>query len=439
MTDALGQVITDRLHHTHEERGLPSLAVAVGHRGEPVWVGQVGVADVASGRPVTGATAYRIGSVTKTFTAALVLLFTERGVLDLDEPVEAYLPGTSVGRPRLRQLLAHSGGVQREAPLPMWASMQGPDAVELREALRRAELVDEPGVRWHYSNLGYAILGQVVHQVGGAPCEELIDRELLAPLGLTATTWQPPVGAATGYRLDPYSDTLHREPVMQQGTIGVGGQLWSTTSDLLTWGHALLGGNPEVLPASVTDAMRIPQVMVDRQRWTQGWGLGLILDRRGDRVVSGHTGAMPGFLASLTMDEASGVVVAALTNVTRGVRLGGLAANILDDTVCHLPPPPGVTRAPVVSRACQPGLVGVLGRWWCEAEETVFTWRENTLHAHLADSPTPTDTAFVEVAVDEYRASDGRLKGERLRIIRDENGTVDHLDWAGYPYTRAPR
>lgn len=146
MSEMLGRVVRRRVLRERAEARLPSLTVAVGRAGEVVCVVGAGVGEVASGRAVDGGTQYRIGSVTKTFTAALVVLLAERGLLDLDAPVEAYLPGTAVGRPLIRQLLAHCGGVQREAPLPMWATMEGPDAEELLAVLTRAEMVERPGV-----------------------------------------------------------------------------------------------------------------------------------------------------------------------------------------------------------------------------------------------------------------------------------------------------
>jgi CubicO group peptidase (beta-lactamase class C family) len=327
--------------------------------------------------------------------------------------------------------------MQGEAPLPMWSTMQGPDQAELLQALTRAEMIDRPGTRWHYSNLGYAVLGQIVERVAGVTCVDLIDRELIKPLGLSATTWQPTATAATGYRLDPYQDVVHPEPRMQQGTLGVGGQLWSTVGDLLVWGHALTGGAPDVLPHSVVAAMHTPQVMVDREAWTQGWGMGLILDRRPTRILSGHTGSMPGFLAALGLDRSSRTVVAALSNVTRGVRVGALATSILEEVSDHLEPssPPRKTD----HTPCPEDLIDVLGRWWCEAEETVFTWQDATLQAHLSDSPATSRTVFSDQGDGSFRASSGRQQGERLYVIRDERNQVSELEWATYTYTRAPR
>jgi len=436
MVDELGAKVRQRADEVRRSHRLPSVILGVGQSGKTLCVEGVGLAEVDGGRVAAPETPYRIGSITKTFTSAVMLLLAERGELDLDEPVERYLPGTTIGRARLRQLLSHCGGLQREAPLDMWATMRGPTGPELLASLAAAEQIDRPGKRWHYSNLGYAVLGQVAERVTGQPCQMLIDRELLLPLGLTSTTWRTPESAAVGYRLDPYQEQVHIEPDMQQEAIGVGGQLWSTAEDLLIWGDALLGGAPEVLPAEVIDAMHTVQVLVDRRRWTSGWGLGLILERAEDRILSGHTGAMPGFLAALSMDRSSRTVAVAMTNVTRGVPISQVAADVLIET----PAPTEQDDEPSgLAARCPDELEGALGRWWSEAEETIFTWQADGLHACLASDPDATGSKFVRDGVDHYRAVAGRLLGERLRLVRDSDGQVVSLDWATYPFARSPR
>ena len=285
---------------------IPSLTAAIARDGSLVSLESVGIANIAKGLATTADVQYRIGSITKTFTAAAVLLLASDGVLDLDDRAEIYLPGAPVGKPTIRQLLAHCGGVQREAETPMWATMRGPDEAGLIESLAHAQMIDRPGVRWAYSNLGYALLGQIVHSVTTETIQQVVEQRLFQPLHLTRTSWQAQAPAATGYRSDPYQDLFHEEPNMDQGAIGVGGQLWSTIGDLLTWGNALIGGTPEVLPNAVVTAMHTLQVLVDTSHWRKGWGLGLILDRRADRIFAGHTGAMPGFLSALVTDRTTG-------------------------------------------------------------------------------------------------------------------------------------
>jgi CubicO group peptidase (beta-lactamase class C family) len=417
------------------ENRLPSVVVAAARDGAPLGASAIGAADVDG--DATVGTAYRIGSITKTFTAALVLRLVERGELELDAPVRSYLSDTSFGQVPLRSLLSHCGGLQREVPVDMWTSMRGPNDTQLHTALRDVAMVDQPGVRWHYSNLGYAVLGQVVAHATGTKCVELIDSELLTPLSLTATSWTRPENAAVGYRLDPYADALHPEPEMDQAAIGVAGQLWSTCDDLLVWGDALAGGAPEVLSAHVVTAMHTVHTMVDQRSWTSGWGLGLILDRRGDRILAGHTGTMPGFRAALCLDRDTRTIAVVLTNATRGGNIGSLAADIVEldlDTTGPVAQGPWRPAQPIPDE-----LDGVLGRWWSEADESVFSWRADGLHACLAATPNTSDTRFTREGADAYRAVKGRLTGERLQVHRDEGGQVTRLEWATYPFTRSPR
>jgi CubicO group peptidase (beta-lactamase class C family) len=428
-------MLTDRVARLQNAHRLPSLTVAVTQCDALLAAASAGFADVEKALPATVDSVYRIGSITKTFTAALTLLLVQQGELQLDSPVDRYLTGTSFGQVPLRMLLAHRAGIQREVPVDMWESMRGPSRTELLEAFSRVEMVADAGQRWHYSNLGYAAIGAIIERVTGCSCEQLIERTLLAPLGLRYTTWEPPPDAVVGYRIDPFVDTVHPEPVMDQAAIAVAGQLWSTPTDLLRWGNTLAGTEPQILPPPVVEAMHTLQVMVDTKTWTRAWGLGLILDRRGNRILAGHTGAMPGFQSALTIDRDAGTVVVACVNATRGITLTDLTAEIACQAAEQRAAAPTPTWQP--APPCPDGIRDVLGSWWSEADETIFTWRHDGLHAHLAADPPNTDTRFAAEASGRYRAIEGRLQGELLTIADTATGL--QLHWATYPFTRSPR
>ncbi|NNH74794.1 beta-lactamase family protein [Nocardia uniformis] len=414
---------------------LPSLTVAVGVGGVLLAEASAGFADIENRVHASGENSYRIGSITKTFTAALTLLLCARGDLDLEAPIGRYLTGTSFGHLPLRMLLSHTSGLQREAPVDMWESMQGPSVTELLDAFDRVETVAAPGQRWHYSNLGYAVIGQIIEHVTGQPCETAIDQMLLAPLELTRTSWGTPRNAVVGYRLDPYADAVHREPVMDQGAVGMGGQLWSTPGDLLRWGHTLCGGEPDIVPPEVINAMHTLQVMVDTRTWKRGWGLGLILEQRADRVLAGHTGAMPGFQSALSIDRDSGTAVVALTNATRGIALNELTTRIAVEAIAARSVPTEPAWEPALP--CPDDVRAILGSWWSESDETVLQWRRDGLHACLASNPATSDTRFSVEAPGRFRAVAGRLQGESLILTSSTDGI--ELRWATYPLTRAPR
>ncbi|MCC3328300.1 serine hydrolase domain-containing protein [Nocardia abscessus] len=435
MDNGFQAALSARVAEVQSTARVPSLTVGVGARGVQFAVASVGYADVENSIPATGESSYRIGSITKTFTAALALLLVERGELLLDSPVGRYLPGTPFGHLPVRLLLSHTSGLQREAPTDMWQSMRGPSRMELRELFQHAELVADAGERWHYSNLGYAVLGQIIEEITHQPCDTSITEALLNPLGLNQTSWAPPSHAAVGYRLDPHSDAVHREPVMDQAAIGVGGQMWSTPSDLLRWGHVLSGGDATVLPVAVVEKMHTLQVMVDTVGWTRGWGLGLILERRHDRIFAGHTGAMPGFQSALMLDRGTELTVVVLANVTRGIRAADLALEVLEMAAAAQQPKPTLTWHP--APPCPQHIQPMLGSWWSEADELVFRWERDGLHATLLSDPVAGGTRFIEEAPGRFRAAAGRLQGELLEIDQTPGGV--EMRWATYPLTRTPR
>ena len=226
------------------------------------------------------------------------------GRIDLEAPLRTYLPEAPVG-PTVRMALSHLTGVQREPPGEIWESMQPPTREELIAGLEDAELVLRPGELWHYSNLVFALLGEIVMRVTGESYADVLQRRILDPLGLARTSLRPDAPKASPYYVDPYADTVRDEPDPEvTESTGAAGWLWSTPADLARWGVFIADGDDAVLPRAALDRMARPQTMVDEVKWSLGWGLGLELYRRGDRVFAGHGGAMPGFLAGLVVQRA---------------------------------------------------------------------------------------------------------------------------------------
>src|SRR5690606_37689575 len=143
--------------HLQRSGRLPSLVLGVLRAGELAWSG--GAGDVPG--PVL-ATRYRIGSITKTLVAVAVLRLRDEGLVDLDDPLGRHLPDAGYGAVTLRQLLAHTGGLQSEPVGPWWERSPGVDRARLLVANDGAGAVADPGEWFHYSNLGYAFLGAVL-------------------------------------------------------------------------------------------------------------------------------------------------------------------------------------------------------------------------------------------------------------------------------------
>jgi CubicO group peptidase (beta-lactamase class C family) len=414
---------------------LPSLAAAVFRGGELVWSDAVGLADVEEQEEATPDTQYAVASITKTFTAASVMQLRDEGRLDLDEPLSRYLPEAAHGSPTLRRMLAHASGLQREPPGDVWETLQFPGEEELLGRLAEAEQVLAPGAVWHYSNLAYALLGHVVARVSGTPFRDYVGERLLGPLGLTRTTWGPEAPAAKPYFVEPYTDAVRREPELELGGKGGESGLWSTVGDLARWGSFLADPEEAVLASASVAEMHDLQIMAEPD-WTLGWGLGIELWRRGERIFSGHTGGFPGFLSMFVYSRRDRVGAAALTNSGRWTKLSetglALAEAALDELAPELEP--WAPEEPPPEE-----IVPLLGRWWSEGSETVFSWRSGKLEARFATAPPEREpSVFEQEGEDRFRTVSGDDRGEALRVVRDDSGAVVKLYWATYPFTRSP-
>lgn len=403
----------------HEKR-LPSIAAAVLRDGKTVWQTAVG--------GTTPDTQYRLGSITKTFTAAAIMQLRDEGRLDLEDPLDAHIAGAAHA-PSLRRLLSHTSGLQRETHDDAWLKQKFASVDTLVETLHEAERVLPPGARFHYSNLAFALLGVVVERVSGMPYTAYVEQRLLQPVGLTRTTFEPDAGAATGYLVKPYVEGVWDEAPIETGAWVAAGQMWGTVGDLCRWAAFLAEPDESVLAKRSAEEMRTLQSMADHVRWTAGYGLGMQLFRDGERIVAGHTGSMPGFIAFMGVSPDDGVGCALLTNSSTA-RSASLALKLIDETVKRWPVPPKPWQ---VEEPPPADVERLLGIWFLEGDQVVFRWREGKLEAQFADAPDWSPPAVFERGDDgRWRVVSGWEQGEVLRI------EDDRMVLSGYPVTREP-
>ncbi|MEV4538167.1 serine hydrolase domain-containing protein [Asanoa sp. NPDC049518] len=432
----------DRLVREAQAKGrIPALSAAVHRADRPLWTLAVGAEPEA---------AFRIGSVTKTFTAVLVMRARDAGLLDLDDPIGRHLDVPAHGELTVRRLLSHTSGIQREPHGDVWDTLVAPDAAQLVADLDRVERVLPPARRYHYSNLGVALLGLTVARLRGGTWGEVLADEILGPLGLAGTSVARPANATTGYLVDAYSDAARPEPPLDFGAVGPAAQLWSTAADMAKWAAfladpATVDPAGDVLASASVDEMSWPVTTTDQGLWAVGFGLGLILVPRGDRVVHvGHDGAMPGFLAGVygRPRAVSGqpgpagfgaAVLGASGTALETVELPHqlLTASADGDPAEIQPWTPG-EPAPEHYRS-------VLGRWWGEGFEYVFSWHDGALRARGAGDPAGRPPSTFRPSADNpdiLRTVSGREVGELLRLTRDADGRVVRMHWATYRFTR---
>lgn len=197
--------------------------------------------------------------------------------------------------------------------------------------LGKQPLLHPVGRRHHYSNPGYTLLGALVEKLRGAPWEEVLQREVLDPLELRRTGTRPSAPHAGGWAVHPWADVMLAEPVEDLGRMAPAGQLWSTTGDLARFAVFLTLGDDRVLGAATVREMRAPAAPAESADVVDGaaYGLGLQIQHRDGRLLVGHSGSLPGFLANLTIGVEDDVAAVVLTNCTSGPLLAGVGADLV--------------------------------------------------------------------------------------------------------------
>ena len=334
----------DRLFRDYAaSRRIPGMLWGVVIDGRLAHVGSAGVRDRASNAPVTADTAFRIASMTKSFTVLAILKLRDEGRLSLEDPVSKWIPEfarmelpTRDAAPiKVRQLLSHSAGFPEDNP---WGDQQlAASDADMTGWLRRGiPFSTPPDTRYEYSNYAFGLLGRIVTVASGVPYEKYVRGEILAKLHMDASTFefsQVPVDKrAVGYRIQPDGSYLE-EPPLPQGAFGAAGGLLTTATDLGRYiAFHLSAWPPRDDPES--GPVRRSSVREMTHMWNPsnltagrvggklqaaeagyGYGLRVTTDCRFERIV-GHGGGLPGFGSYMMWLPDYGVGMFAMATLT---------------------------------------------------------------------------------------------------------------------------
>lgn len=313
-----------------------SLTVGVIAGSRLVWTRSVGFADMKTRRPANRATLYRIGSITKPFTALMLMQAVAAGRVSLSDPVERHLPEVRRIRARPRgaapftflQLATMTAGLSREPDDngPFWTGPVASWEQTLLAALPHVSYRSTPGTEYSYSNVGYAILGAALARVVGKPYVEWERLHVLQPLGMLRTRFEldpaSKADLAAGYEVEE-DGTLDDETPAKEIRDGRGykvpnGALFTTVDDLARFVSFELGCGPDSVLARplLTDAF--DGLVATDLGLERGYGLGFMAMRRGEYAFVGHNGGVPGYRAAMYYDREVQLGVVVLSNVGGG-------------------------------------------------------------------------------------------------------------------------
>lgn len=311
------------LDDTRAEGGFPGVIAAV-ISPQGTWIGTSGVAAAGTDRALTPSDRTRVGSLTKTMTATIVLQLVQEGTLSLDDTIEEYVPGMPNGdTATLRQLTDMSSGIPSYTADPRWQQQAFADPEkhwtpeELVGFVKDAPADFAPGQGWAYSNTNYVLLGMVIEKVTGQPISDVFQERIFDPLQMTDSSFPTDTNALPEPHLDGVTGQGQPDGQTADATnfspsiAYTAGEVISTLEDLRKWGDALFTGegilDPDTQQLRRESIIRdIPPAYSD----TAGYGLGIGV--HGDWW--GHDGAIPGYTTSLSYNYDIDTTVIVITN-----------------------------------------------------------------------------------------------------------------------------
>jgi CubicO group peptidase (beta-lactamase class C family) len=334
-----------------EQTGVPSASIAIVQHGKLVYNHAYGVARLGAGKmPPTLATPemrYSIGSISKQFTAAALLLLQEQGKLSLDDPVSKYIPDLTRGdEVTIRQLLSHTSGYQDYWPEDYVMTTMRPavTAQQIMDKWGKMPLDFEPGTQWQYSNTNFVIAGAIVEKITGAPYFDFLTANIFRPLGMKSV-WnsdQIKLGQtdATPYYRNALGP-LRPAPKEGLGWMFAAGELAMTAHDLALWDESLLAES--ILKPESYKQMFTEVKLKDGKGTKYGLGIG-VRDANGHRMIE-HGGEVSGFVSDneVLIDDGAAVVV--LTNQD-AVGAASTIARLAAPVVAGYPPTAEEQQAP---------------------------------------------------------------------------------------------
>ena len=431
-----------RLYHQ-----IPGIAIGIVYDQELVWSKGYGVENLESQEPVTPATLFRLGSVTKLFTATAILQLRDQGKLRLEDPVTQHLPwfelqSTFEGAPEItvRHLLTHTAGLPREVPFPCFSTHICPSSEEIMAARPTQRAVFPPDKTYKYSNLGMVLLGEIISAVSGETYGGYIQKHIFTPLGMSRSAVNPSrqdlPQITTSYLRRRPDGSRHVSEYYETRGLAPAGGIVSSVDDLARFASFHLQADPasnsgEVLAASTVHEMQRPHWVYSD--WSGAMGLGFRIARRDDRTVVSHGGWMGGDRTHLLLvpEEGIGILVMVNAEDVSPYQFSYQALDLVGGAIRES------VALPSTEKRADPAWEGLLGTYsdpWGRESRVMILNERLVLYSN---SYPPSNEAASGIT--PLEPIGGNLfeipDGGRVRFEVDEEGRVERIQWrSGYLY-----
>jgi CubicO group peptidase (beta-lactamase class C family) len=418
---------------------IPGLSIGIVYDQELIWSKGYGFSDLETKTPATPKTLYRIGSVSKLFTSTAVMQLRDQGKLRLDEPISGYLPWFSLRDASpdappitVRHLLTHTAGLPREGAFPYWTTHDFPTREELIAAVPTQSAVFAPAVTYKYSNLGMALLGEIVTAVSNEEYSEYVRKHIFLPLEMTDSAVYPSEDLqkrmATPYMLQMPDGRRNIHDYYSTRSMAASADVISSVKDLARFAALQLHDSSEapidrVLRASTAREMQRPHWVYSS--WTGGRGLGFGISRRDGKTTVSHGGWIGGNRAHFLLVPSEKIAVIAMTNAddARPHSFTYQAYDVVGPAIAQ------ATAPEVQARELDPAWKSLLGVYtdpWGWKEEVMILDGQLILYSYSYPPDEDADsgiTPLTHVEGTTFRRPDG----EHVVFELGEDGTVERL------------
>jgi D-alanyl-D-alanine carboxypeptidase len=310
----------------------PSYSVAVVQHGKVVYAKGFGMANLEDDVAATPSTVYRIGSITKQFTATMIMQLVKEGKLRVDDPFENILPEMpkAWAKVTVKNLLNHTSGIKSYTEIPdLFAgdAMKPTNPAGIIKTVESSPMDFEPGAKWHYNNTGYELLGMIIEKLDKRPYADSLKARILTPLGMDHTYFTSE-SKVVPHRAQGYSwekITFEHAHYLNMDWPYAAGSIESTVLDLAKWDAALYGEG--VLPHAMLEQMWAPTNLTNGT--TQKYGFGWQVDTMNGSPIVMHGGGIHGFTTFIRRSPTVGITVIVLTNSDGASNPEGLATEAM--------------------------------------------------------------------------------------------------------------
>jgi CubicO group peptidase (beta-lactamase class C family) len=308
----------DKILSTQFKSDGPGCAALVAYKGEIIYKKAFGLANIENAISMKPDMIFRIGSITKQFTAIAILRLMEQGKLDLQDELTKYLPDYPVNGKKItiEHLLTHTSGIKSYTGMEEFNGVQGKDMKvdELVAFFKNAPMDFDPGIQWKYNNSGYVLLGAILEKITGKPYGEYIEETIFKPLGMKNSLYGSNAkiipNRASGY--DPGKTGVQNAAYLSMTLPYAAGSLMSSVEDLYKWNRALRS-NQLVKKETLEKAFTGYKLQSGRNtNYGYGWTIGDI----GNHRVIEHSGGIPGYLSDALYAPEDDIFIAVLSNCT---------------------------------------------------------------------------------------------------------------------------